>query len=88
MAGVLVPMSDTTRETILVFGVIVLVVVGAIALMGGLIKTGEYVFARPACRALGEETNMPTKWRWQNGCYVQVGGQWVPEANWRVTGKR
>jgi hypothetical protein len=37
-----------------------------------------------ACRSLSEETGMPTKYRFQSGCFIKVKGQWVPDSAWKV----
>jgi hypothetical protein len=37
-----------------------------------------------ACSKMSEITGKPTKYTWQNGCFVKVKDGWIPSSKWRV----
>ncbi len=36
-----------------------------------------------ACVDLRSQTDVETNFSWFSGCYVKVGGRWIPEDSWR-----
>lgn len=71
------------------FGFVVAITFFVFSFMGIIIGIGSFfgnIANRRDCRLLHEQTQKQTKFSEYDGCYVTIGGKWVPVANWRVPG--